>query len=265
MRLLMITIIFTTSLLAMDFSTRYDVDVNMFGKVGYADLILKEDADNYEIKLTATTTGTAATLTGNRIETYISKGHIIANKYMPETFVKIKKTTRGERVQTYRFDHLKQEITLIEEESKVVSRKTFDALAFKLIEKDVLEHSNSRSILPYYNEDDLLSSYLNTKQSCNAQHKEYDLLAVGAHNDKKKITLSFLEGSKRVKALDNFSKNTDNIYNLKVTPIDKEEKTVDVLIAFDSDGHMKEAVLDDVFWIGEVKATRVYHQVASKF
>ena len=42
MRLLIITLIFTGSLLAVDFSTRYDVDVGMFGKVGYADVTLSE-------------------------------------------------------------------------------------------------------------------------------------------------------------------------------------------------------------------------------
>jgi len=264
MRLLIITLVLTGSLLAIDFSTRYDVDVGMFGKVGHADVTLKEKGNRYEVELVAKTTGTAATLTNKRVETYISRGIIVSGKYIPETFIKIKKTTRKERIQTYYFDHQKQEITLVQDKSELVTQSKFDAIAFKLIKKDVLERSSERSILPSYNENDVLSSYLNTKQSCNAEQKEYSLLAIGAHNDKKDITLSFLDGLKREKAASSFSKDTGNIYNLQVKPVDKEDETIDVLIAFDNDGHMKEAVLGDIFWIGEVKATRVYHQVASK-
>jgi len=261
MRLLMITLILTGSLIATDFSTRYDVDVGMFGKVGYADLTFNETENRYEIKLVAKTTGTAATLTGERVETYISRGSVISGKYLPETFVKIKQTTSKKRVQTYHFDHRKQEITLVEDKMEWISRSKFDPIAFKIVKKEIQESSSARSVLQTYNENDLLSSYLNTKQSCNSEQKEYNLLAIGAHNDKKNITLSFLDGLKRTQAASSFSKDTGNIYKLHVKSLDKEDKTVDVLIAFDNDGHMKEAVLGDIFWVGEIKAKRVYHRV----
>ena len=262
MRLLIITLIFTGSLLAVDFSTRYDVDVGMFGKVGYADVTLSEDKDSYEMKVVATTTGTASTLTGKRIETYISKGKIISGQYQPDTFVRMKKTTRKERIQTYHFDHNKQEVILDQNEVKWITQTRFDTKKFKLVKEDVKDISNSRSVLSTYNNNDVLSAYLNTKQNCNTHQKEYNLLAVGAHNDKKDITVSFLEGLKKVEVASSFSKDIGNIYNLHVQPIDKDDTTVDVLLAFDNDGHMKEALLGNVFWIGEIKATRVYHQVA---
>ena len=262
MRLLVIALILTGSLLAVDFSTRYDVDVGMFGKVGYADVTLTERDGSYEMKVVATTTGTAATLTGKRVETYISGGKIVSGQYLPDTFVRIKKTTSIERVQTYHFDHNKQEVTLEQNEEKWITQTKFDTVSFKLIKEDVKESSSSNSVLPNYNRNDVLSAYLNTKQNCNTNQKEYNLLAVGAHNDKKDITVSFLEGLSRTEVASSFSKDTGNIYNLHVEPIDKEDTTVDVLIAFDNDGHMKEALLGNVFWIGEIKATRVYHQVA---
>jgi hypothetical protein len=264
MRLLTTTIILAGSLISADFSTRYDVDVGMFGKVGYADITLKESPENYEMKLVAKTTGTAASLTGDRVETYISKGQRMAGKYIPDSFVKIKKTNQKERVQTYLFDHHSKTITLTEEASRWVSGKTFDSIAFKLVKTTTQEHSTSTTTLQTYNEDDVLSAYLNTKQSCNAQQKEHRLVAVGAHNDKKDITLSFLDGLQKTKAEASFSDDTGNIYKLHVRPIDKEDENIDVLIAFDNDGHMKEAVLGDVFWIGEIKATRVYHHVSSR-
>ena len=264
MRLLITTLILTGSLMAMDFSTRYDVNVGMFGKVGYADVSLTEEGNSYEMQLVATTTGTAATFTGKRIETYISKGQIIDGKYIPDTFVKIKKTTREEVTQTYSFDHVNKVINLLEEEDKWVSQTKFDTKAFKIVKTDTMESSTEKSVLPSYNGNDILSSYLNTKESCNAEQKEYNLLAIGAHNDETDVTLSFLDGLKRAKVASSFSPDTGNIYNLHVEPVDKDEKTIDVLIAFDNDGHMKEAVLGDVFWIGEIKAKRVYHQVTRK-
>ena len=236
----------------------------MFGKVGYADVTLEENPEHYEIRLVAKTTGTAATLTGDRVETYISKGHRKAGKYIPDSFVKIKKTSQKERIQTYLFDHQSKTITLTEEISKSVSGTTFDPIAFKLVKSATKERSTSTSTLQTYNEDDVLSAYLNTKQSCNAQQKEHRLLAVGAHNDKKDITLSFLDGLQKRKAEASFSDDTGNIYKLHVRPIDKEDENIDVLIAFDNDGHLKEAMLGDVFWIGEIKARRVYHQLSSK-
>ncbi len=264
MRMFFITMIYACSLLSMDFSTRYDVDVGMFGKVGYADVTLSESDGKYEIRLVATTAGTAATLTAKRSDTFISKGRIIEGVYLPDTFVKIKKTTRNERIQTYSFDHINQKITLVQEESKWVSRSRFDPGSFKLLKEDVQELSTENSELESYNPNDLLSSYLNAKQSCNSGQKEYILSAVGAHNEKKDITLSFLDGLKKEKAAINFSDGSENIYSLHVQPIDKEEKAVDVLIAFDNDGHMQEALLGDVFWIGEIKAKRVYHQVTRR-
>jgi len=264
MRLLTFTLILAGSLIAADFSTRYDVDVGMFGKVGYADITLKEDSGHYEMRLVARTTGTAASLTGDRVETYISKGQRKAGKYIPDSFVKIKKTNQKERIQTYLFDHEAKTITLSEETDEWINGTTFDPITFKLVKTSTKDHSSSESTLQTYNEDDVLSAYLNTKQSCNAKKKEHHLLAVGAHNDKKDITLSFLDGLQKTKAEASFSDDIGNVYELHVKPIDKKDESIDVLIAFDNDGHMKEAVLGDVFWIGEIKARRVYHHVSSR-
>ncbi len=263
MRLLIFTLILTGSLLAADFSTRYDVDVGMFGKVGYADVTLKKDENSYEMMLVAITTGTAATLTGKRVDTFISKGRIVEGRYLPQSFVKIKKTTREEKIQTYNFDHNEKKIILTQEKNEWVSTTKFDTISFKLVKTDIKKSSTENSTLDTYNEDDLLSSYLNAIKSCNAKQKEYSLLAVGAHNEDQDITLSFLDGVEKTEMAESFSNEIGNLYKLHVEPIATEDKTVDVLIAFDNDGHMKEALLGDIFWIGEVKAKRIYHRVTS--
>jgi len=263
MRQFSIIIFIASSLVANSFSTKYDVNVGMFGKVGVANVDLQTNANQYEMQVVATLTGTAASLTGNRVESYISKGHIIEGRYIPDTFTKIKKTTRVEDVQVYSFDHKNKTVSLLENKSTWVSSSKFDPIAFKIVKKDVKETSEEKSTLPEYRAQDVLSSYLNTIKTCNAQNKSYDLVAIGAHNDDTDVTLSFLEGLDRQEVASSFSNDVGNIYNLHVQPIDKDDKTVDVNIAFDNDGHMKEAVLGNVFWIGEITAKRTYHQVSS--
>ena len=261
MKLFLTLTFLASALFAQSFSTKYDVQVGMFGKVGVADVNLETDGNIYEMKVKATLTGTAASLTGNRVESYISKGHIDNGKYIPDTFTKIKTTTRKERIQVYSFDHTNKSVTLVEDKSEWVSSTKFDTIAFKIVKTDVKETSKDESTLPEYRAQDVLSSYLNTVKTCNAQNKNYDLVAIGAHNDDTDVTLSFLEGLDRREVASSFSNDIGNIYNLHVQPIDKEETTVDVHIAFDNDGHMKEAVLGNVFWIGEITAKRTYHQV----
>jgi len=264
MKLLITSLLLVSSVFSNDFSTRYDVNVGMFGKVGYADVTLETDGNTYIMSASATTVGTAAKLTGNRAETYTSKGHIIEGQYIPDTFTKLKTTSRATREQTYTFNHETKEVKLVQKNSKWITRTEFDPMAFKLLKKEVQEHSVNESTLKTFISQDVLSTYLNMLKSCNAQNTQQELVAIGAHNDEKDVNVSFLEGLQRDEVLSLFANDIGNIYNLNVTPFDKDEKMVDILVAFDNDGLMKEAILGDVFWIGKVSAKRIYTQVGSK-
>jgi len=262
MKYILLTFLFISSIFAQDFSTRYDVHVSLFDHVGYADITLKEDGKNYEVKLVAYTIGVAATLLSNRVETFISKGKIVNGRYVPDSFVKIKETTKKSRQQTYYFDHVKKKIKLVEEKTKLVNRLRFDSNS-NLTYKEVKETSKEEKIEDEYVEGDALSTYLNTKINCNAKQKNYKLFAVGAHNDKNSVLVSFLEGQEKKSAISKFSTNAETIYNLHVEPFDKSDSIVDVLIAFDNDGYMKEAFMGEVFWVGKITAKRVYHKLSS--
>ncbi|DAB28232.1 MAG: hypothetical protein A2513_06395 [Sulfurimonas sp. RIFOXYD12_FULL_33_39] len=263
MKYMFILFLSLSSVFAQDFSTRYDVYVTLFGNVGYSDVTLKESGDNYEIKLDAYTIGTAAVLLRHRVETYISKGKIINGIYRPELFIKIKETTKKTTSDTYYFNHDKKEITLIEEKTKLVNKMQFNPANFELISKEVKESSKKETLLDIYKDNDVLSSYLNTKANCNKEKKSYRLIAFGAHDEKNSIILSYLEDKERESAKLNFSGNIANIYNLHVEPLDKDDSIVDVLIAFDSDGLLKEALMDEIFWVGKITAKRVYHKISS--
>lgn len=255
--------LFLTFLKAQDLSTRYDVHVSLFDHVGYADVTLKEEDNRYEIKLVATTIGTAATLLGNRVDTYISKGKIIEGRYVPDIFIKSKETNKKIRKQTYRFNHDKKEINLIEEKTNIVSRPTFDTKSFEVKFKEKTEYSKKEKTEETYANSDTLSAYLNTKLDCNAAKKEHDIFAIGANNDKNRVSISYLEGKSKERAKADFSKEIDHLYNLNVTPFDKSDSVVDVLVSFDNDGFLREAFMGEVFWVGKITAKRVYHKIAS--
>ena len=263
MKLFIMIILLVTSIVAKDFISRYDVNIGMFGKIGYIDLIVKEDKNSYEIKVIAKTIGTVATLTKDREELFTSKGKIVDGKYVPDVFIKTRTTNYKNRVQTYVFNHEIKEIVMTQNNSELVSSTNFDPIAFKLVKKYSTEESTKVKVLDRYNANDVLSAYLNAKISCNKNAKDYPLLAVGAKNHENNVILTFLEGVDKTDAIASFSNDTSDVYNLHVEPTDKDKTIVDILIAFDNDGHMKEAYLGDIFWVGEVRAKRVYKRLGS--
>jgi len=264
MKLILSALLLAGTLFANDFTTRYDVKVGMFGKVGVADITLTEDKDSYEIKLVAKMTGTAASLTGNRVETYISEGKIVNGEYIPDIFYKIRTSNDKNLNQVYTFDHANKTVSMQEKKVEIIHGTSFDATKFKIVETKETKKSSHEEVLANYIPSDILSTYLNTRRTCNDQSRYYDLVAVGARNDRNNITVSYLDENEKSSAKSSFSNDVGNIYNLKVEPLDKDKTTVNILMAFDNDGLMKEAVLGKAFWIGEIKAERVYHDVASK-
>lgn len=264
MKSFLIVLLLTSSILAKDISIRYDVNVGMFGKVGYADFSVVENGDEYEAKLSAIMVGVAATLTGNWVETFTSNGSIVDGKYIPQKFIKTKSTTRKDRIQTYYFDHDKKEVKLVQKKTKTVSNSRFNTADFQIYYEDVNETSHKEEILETYIADDSITAFLNATSNCNENNKLYDLIAIGAHNDENNVTLSFLNGLEKESALLNFSNYIETIYNIHVEPFDKDDEIVDVLVAFDKDGYMQEALLGEVFWIGKITADRVEHNVTKK-
>jgi len=99
-------------------------------------------------------------------------------------------------------------------------------------------------------------SYLNALVSCNTEQKTYDLIAIGAHNDEKSVTISYLEGKERKRVASKFNKNIGNIFHMHIQPIEKNDTIIDIIIGLGKDGHMQKGILGNVFWIGQVTATR---------
>lgn len=263
MKFIILFFLFYYTLFALEVSTRYNVYATMFGHVGYCDVELHEDKEQYEIKAIAKTIDTAAVLLRNRVETFVSRGKIKNGKYIPDIFIKTKETTKKIRVQTYSFNHNKKEVTLVEEKINIVNKMSFDSKSFKFVLKEVEEKSAKEEILDNYIADDTLSVYLNSKYGCSFTQKKHTIIAIGAHNDKNNIHYECLEGAKRNTAVKNLSDNDlKNIYNLHVEPLDKDDKIVDVVVAYDNDGFLKEGLMDKIFWVGSMRAIRVNHKIS---
>lgn len=264
MRIFLISLLLVSSFYAKEFSTRYHVNVGMFGQVGYSDFTLKATGETYEATTSAVMTGVAATLTRNWVETFTSKGKIVEGRYIPLSFVKTKSRTGKKRVQNYYFDHEKKEIRLIEVKTKTVSHSKFDTAKFKICYEDVNETSRKESTLDYYVPDDALSSYINTKMYCNSENKTHNIRAIGAHNDENNVTLSYLVGKEKNLAKLNFSPKIKDIYNIHVVPFDKDDEIVDVQVAYADDDYMQEAIMGEIFWIGKITANRVDSNTTKK-
>lgn len=263
MKILLILFLLTSSIFAREVSTRYDVHVTMFGHVGYADFMLSENGDEYEAKLVAKTIDIAATLLKNRIETFTSRGKIINGIYTPYIFIKTKETTKKTRVQTYFFDYDNKEVRLEQDNTKIVNKTRFDTESFQFVTREVEEKSRKEEVLETFIGNDTLSAYLNSKHGCSFKEKNHALFAIGAHNDKNNVSYQCLEGKTKETALLNFSNGVQDVYNLHVDPLDKDDTVVDVLVAYDSDGFLKEGLLDEIFWIGKIVALRVRHEISN--
>lgn len=263
MKFFIIFFLFYYTLAALEVSTRYNVYATMFGHVGYCDVDIREDKEQYEIKAVAKTIDTAAVLLRNRVETFISRGKIKNGKYIPDIFIKTKETTKKTRVQTYSFNHDKEEVILVEEKINVVNKMSFDSKSFKFALKEVEERSTKEEVLDNYMADDTLSIYLNSKNGCDFSQKKHAIIAIGANNDKNNIHYECLEGMKKSVAVKKLSDSVflKNIYNLHVEPLDKDDKIVDVVVAYDNDGFLKEGLMDKIFWVGSMRAIRVNHKI----
>lgn len=263
MKILLILFLLTSSIFAREVSTRYDVHVTMFGHVGYADFTLSENGDEYEAKLVAKTIDIAAVLLKNRVETFTSRGKIINGIYIPYIFIKTKETTKKTRVQTYFFDYDNKEVRLVQDNTKIVNKTRFDTDNFQFVTREVEEKSRKEEVLETFIGNDTLSAYLNSKNGCSFREKDHTIIAIGAHNDKNNVSYQCLEGKTKEAALLNFSDGIQNIYNLHVEPLDKDDTVVDALVAYDSDGFFKEGLLDEIFWIGKIVAVRVKHEISN--
>ncbi len=208
----------------------YSISYGVLGELGIATASVTIDNSNkYTIKMEAKTTGLAKFLSQNKQETYLSRGTIIDNKFVPDFYSKQVTNNVKHRLKEYQFDHQNKKII----ESKIT--KTLDKTTKKWAE------DRSSEPLEYYASNDILSLFFNLKEivknlSSDIEHTFY---AVGANKDDGKVNVEIL------------AKNDLKVFiNQKIFSSPRGE----LYITLDKDGLCDKATLKDVLLFGDVRA-----------
>lgn len=225
-------------------SAKYKVSYGAFLSLGEAKAIMKIDGDNYEISIVAKATGLARLLSNNRVETYKSFGKIVNDEFIPNKFIKIKKTNFKYRKRTFTFDN----------ENKKVHVKYYKKEQIRKLDEQFEQYleefeESSEKNLDYYASQDILSLFFNLKNRIPKYEngKDYELKAVGANKTKGKINV--LLPNKKIKELNKKDSTQLIAYiNQKIFG----SKRGELFISLNSDGFCNQAILKDVLLFGDI-------------
>lgn len=181
MKFFAILILCASALFGETISAKYEISFGVFGAVGSANTRLVREGDRYEIVMDAVAQGVAGSLSGQRRESFRSKGRVVAGLLMPDLYVhevsrKKGKTTKNER-KTYAFDY---------------ARKTIKFQKFKGTGGELQLVSDE--ILPYFATNDLLSLFFNFSKIPHSGDKFF-VRAAGAKSADGGIDIQIPRGS----------------------------------------------------------------------
>jgi len=245
-----IFLIFFNNLLAnnIDINKNYTISYGIFGKLGVANAKVTIDKqNNYIIKMVAKATGVSAFLSQHKQETYISKGKLINNKFVPNSFTKLVKNDVKTKQAYYTIDH----------KNKIVKLKNIKTKLNQNTNK--WDKIQATKTLPYYAKNDILSLFFNLKYYIKEfkQGKEYDLHAIGANKNNGIINVivptkpQFKDINKDLKT------NQDTILKVFINQKIFSSKRGELLISLDKDGLCDIALLKDVLLFGDIKGKSI--------
>lgn len=220
----------------------YDVSYGVFGKIGVAKARLKEEGYHYEIEIKLAATGLAKTLSGNRKERHVSRGHFQNGVLVSDTY----------------------EVTREYRHTKVVKRYTIDHL-HKVVRKDYRKFKNGTLVdeqqetLSFYAPNDLLTLYFNLDRLLPDKHKAgtYNFKAVGAEKQQGEVSIEIPSA----KLLPSFKSDLGAGAAWYATVIIHQKifmsKEGRLEIAVGKDGITQTALLKDLILFGDIKAVRI--------
>jgi len=261
--LFILVLLFMSQIQANVLDVSYKVSFGVFGKLGISDAHLETTGDKYTIDIKMKATGLAKTLSKNRKERHVSKGHIVNGLYVSDSYTVVKSygkkhTVNGlyvsdsyTVVKSYGKKHTEKRYT-IDHNSKQVKKEYLRTKNGK-IEKD--EHT----VLDFYSENDLLTLYFNLSKMIKERSKPgtYAFSAVGAERQKGRVEVyipkeSELEGYKKTLGEGEYWYMTAVIYQ-KIFASNKGE----LMLAVGKDGITQKAVLKDLMMFGDLVAERI--------
>ena len=243
MKIIILLVIFITSLVSSDYNikAKYEITYGILGSIGDATADLRVEKGTYKIKLQAKARGFVKILSKSRVETHESTGIVKDGRFLPTIFISSKKRGSKTDIKRYLFDHDKKFVKLLQ--TTIRGDKKVD----------------TKSILPYFAKDDILTLFFNLKYFIGEDYKPKNgqkLFAVGA-NKKNGEVLLYKADSKMYKNLLKEFKKSEHplvvILNQRIFASQKGEMIIDL----NSDGICTSALLKDVVMFGDIRGELV--------
>lgn len=234
-KILLLLVILSQIVSAKILTAKYEVSFGIFQTMGVADARFEiKDDQTYTIRIEAKTTGIAKVLSGNRIETYESRGIVRNGKLVPDMYSKVRKSNSKKVTKIYTFDHA----------NKVVWKETIEGS-----ERNKEHHD-------FYATEDILTLFFNIDTYLKSRQDRV-LHAIGGSGKDGRIDVVF-PSSTVLKEMKKELDMEDGVF-LKVVLNDRifSSANGELLINLGSDGLCDKAVLEDVLLFGDVVGVRV--------
>jgi hypothetical protein len=242
--LLLLNLLFLNILNAETVTADYKVEFGIFGEIGIANALLTKDDKHYVIDVELKATGLSKTLSGNRKEQHISKGHIENGVMVSDLYQVIKSHGSTTTNKVYRINH----------KTKTVTKE------YKRWKRGKLTKDKTTT-MDYYSKDDLLTLYFNLDKKIldKKEPKAYTFKAVGAEKQKGKVDVvipkksDLKEYKNAVGTISDGSWYARAIIHQDIFSSDKGE----LLLRIGKDGITEKAVLKDLIFFGDIRAIRI--------
>jgi hypothetical protein len=227
---------------AQTIEVAYKVEFGIFGEIGVAHAKLTKDETSYEIDIKLESTGIAKTLSSNREEQHISKGHMEDGIMVSDLYQIIKSYGSKTSNKVYTIDHSSKKVT-------VTTQKW----------KNGKQYKNKTIALEQYAKDDLLTLYFNLNSYIKDKtiSKDYRLEAVGAEKQDGFVDLHIPNSSELPEFKEMLGEDASwyarAIIHQDIFSSDKGE----LLLSVGDDGITQKAVLKDLIFFGDIRAFRL--------
>lgn len=241
--LLLGSLLFSTLLYAETITADFKVEFGIFGEIGVANAVLTKETNSYEINVKLEATGLSKTLSGNRKEHHISKGHMENGMMVSDLYQVIKSHGSKTTNKIYRINH----------ESKTVIKEYKKWKNGKLIK-------DKNTTMDYYSKDDLLSLYFNldSKIKDKNEAKDYTFMAVGAEKQNGRVDVVIPSQSGKAEFTEALGEVDNHWYARAIIHQDIfSSDRGELLLRIGKDGITEKAVLKDLIFFGDIRAIRL--------
>jgi hypothetical protein len=239
---LVFSLLMGTSLFAKTIYADFNVSYGIFGQIGVAKAMLKQEGRKYHIEIQLKATGLAKLLSGGREEQHISKGRI-KNGLMVSDFYQVIKSYRNIVVKKeYRSDHEHKRVEKI----------------YQKYEGKTLR-SEKKETLGFYATNDLLTLYFNLHHSIKDKSKAqtYVYRAIGAERQQGKVSVIIPDKRELERYKEALGDTSDWYATAVIHQQIFSSKEGRLLLGVADDGITDKAVLKDVIFFGDIRAVRV--------